>query len=744
MNEIPKQHYDWLKSFYSAPGNDASIGDINKEHFPEEAKVIIHAMLCALDINKERGCVIVLPVVRQNKVTGWFATIQNNNLEVDLVNTIQSWLGPSYNQVFEFVTRDLSDNRVVALRSEFKGPILRFYGKEKAKITSKLLMYYSLIAKRPNLSKNRKRTVREIRADLEKALMIGDVRACSSLKSELFAAGRLNEQNKKFVEIQINAGLGEWKAIALNKPNISTLADLYLPNSVISDLLEALFRTFIEDIKFESFAHLLNTAKKEIVSKYPGLFQNIQVTPNWRVNLVYLLQQILVKSKDEKFIGQLKKEMGDKFRYEWTSEYQAFISEISTSSNLASDGAILGNEEPKEFDHIKLFQNLLGQEKTLRNVMNILYCYPMLDSDNLVKDFIGYVDEISEELIEKLPVGAQKTIRSSIETHKAREKSNGWMEWIRLASKSTDNSDITDLIQDNYKNWQVRDLLEDDQKFSSFIAACEELLQNNTEIFQLHVAKISECFLEDLQISAQKQINVAKTLLMCLALVEQKSKLDLEVISSITFIALSLNPNRSDYKDMLEILEEQRCSSVSYATLDWQLEICEFLATNRVPSDDCHNLRQQYFLNTCNDLQRFAHRLTTMQLRFLDFLSNDYDFRPEFVSEKLQEATSEEATIDANLNGKVVAIYTLTESAGRRAKRFIEEMYPGVTVKLSTDKVCSERLKGLSKSADIFLFTSKSSSHQAFYCIKDHSTTEPVQVSGKGTSSILNALQAHL
>lgn len=131
-------------------------------------------------------------------------------------------------------------------------------------------------------------------------------------------------------------------------------------------------------------------------------------------------------------------------------------------------------------------------------------------------------------------------------------------------------------------------------------------------------------------------------------------------------------------------------------------------------------------------------------MRLVDFLSNDYDFRPDFVEEKLQEKSSDVSSSEVNLYGKVIGIYTLTESAGQQAKSFIETMYSGVTVKLSADKVGSERLKGLSRSADIFLFTSKSSSHQAFYCIKDHATTEPIQVSGKGTSSILNALQAHV
>jgi len=743
MNEIPSHHLSWLQSFYSAPGNDVSITDIGTERFPVEASEVIYTMLGAIDVEQERGCMIVVPVVRQNKVTGWFATIQNNNLEVDLVNAIQSWLGPSYNKLCEFVTHEVNDNRVGALRSVFKGPVLRFYGTEKSVISNKLLSYYGLLSQRPSFSKSRKRTIGEIRTDLEKALLIGDRLACSSLKDELFAAGRLSEQNKKFVEIQINAGLGEWKAIALNKPNLSTLADLYLPNNVISDLLESLFRTFIEDQAFASFTELMDTVKFEILAKYPGLFQNVQVTPNWRVNIIYLCRQLLLKSEDTDLIIALKMRLGDKFSNDWTPEYENILLELKEKKSV-SPHVPSGSLEIVEHDYEERFSTLLKAEKTLSNLLDVVHCYLMLDSEDLVNEFNKYVTGVSEELIAKLPVGAQKTIRSAIKKTVLRDTPEGWLGWFQFANISGVNSEITEIIHNNYKNWQISDIVEAEQKFNDFISACEGLLESNVEIFQSHVAKISEVFIENAQVPAKKQIEIAKTLLMCLALVDQKTKIDLDVISSITFSVFALNPSAADYKVIMDILNELRRDENSYFTVDWQLEICECLAANRVPSDECHDIRQGYFLSTCNDLQRYAHRLSETQLRLVDFLSNDYDFLPDFVEEKLQEKASDESSSEVSLDGKVIGIYTLTESAGQRAKSFIETMYPGVTVKLSTDKVCSERLKGLSRSADIFLFTSKSSSHQAFYCIKDHATTEPIQVSGKGTSSILNALQAHL
>jgi len=51
----------------------------------------------------------------------------------------------------------------------------------------------------------------------------------------------------------------------------------------------------------------------------------------------------------------------------------------------------------------------------------------------------------------------------------------------------------------------------------------------------------------------------------------------------------------------------------------------------------------------------------------------------------------------------------------------------------------------LATAADMFVFAWKSSSHQAFYCVKDALTKgEPIWVPGKGTASILRAVFEHL
>ncbi len=130
----------------------------------------------------------------------------------------------------------------------------------------------------------------------------------------------------------------------------------------------------------------------------------------------------------------------------------------------------------------------------------------------------------------------------------------------------------------------------------------------------------------------------------------------------------------------------------------------------------------------------------------IEFLVKDYGIDPEAVSalSRIEKATTAGPVLPS-LEGKTIGIYTLAESAGRRAKAALEKLFPGCKVVVNADLVATPQLAGLAKSADMFVFAWKSSSHQAFYCVKDSLVKgEPIWASGKGTASIVRAVLDNL
>lgn len=89
-----------------------------------------------------------------------------------------------------------------------------------------------------------------------------------------------------------------------------------------------------------------------------------------------------------------------------------------------------------------------------------------------------------------------------------------------------------------------------------------------------------------------------------------------------------------------------------------------------------------------------------------------------------------------DLEGKLLAIYTLTEGAARRARDVLEMIFTGLKVEVNSDHTATPALCHLAKTADYFVFSALSSKHQAFYPVISI-RRDIIYPYGKGASSII-------
>ena len=89
-----------------------------------------------------------------------------------------------------------------------------------------------------------------------------------------------------------------------------------------------------------------------------------------------------------------------------------------------------------------------------------------------------------------------------------------------------------------------------------------------------------------------------------------------------------------------------------------------------------------------------------------------------------------------DVTNKRLAIYTLTEGAARRAGAVLGELFPKLEIKLNHDKSSTPGLVNLAKTADFFIFASRSAAHQAFYPVTKE-RDDILYPAGKGSSSIV-------
>ncbi|KFX68198.1 hypothetical protein TMS3_0120170 [Pseudomonas taeanensis MS-3] len=110
---------------------------------------------------------------------------------------------------------------------------------------------------------------------------------------------------------------------------------------------------------------------------------------------------------------------------------------------------------------------------------------------------------------------------------------------------------------------------------------------------------------------------------------------------------------------------------------------------------------------------------------------------PDFSNIKDSDSEINSAIVSSpDLQGKLLAIYTLTEGAARRARDVLEMIFTGLRVEINSDHTATPALCHLAKTADYFVFSSRSSKHQAFYPVTSI-RRDVIYPYGKGASSII-------
>ncbi len=189
----------------------------------------------------------------------------------------------------------------------------------------------------------------------------------------------------------------------------------------------------------------------------------------------------------------------------------------------------------------------------------------------------------------------------------------------------------------------------------------------------------------------------------------------------------------SDIQDAETFLSEEAGTSIAY----WLLDLAERVL--RSPASD-GSARLALLNRILSSLQPIFGTLSLPQRATYRRVAAVANWPP--LSES-SASPCDAVTSPINLSGKVIALYTLTESAGRQAVEVLEEAFPGVRVELCADHVCTLRLRALARDADLFVLAAASAKHAATDCVQRHRppSLPLVYASGRGASSMVRAVE---
>ena len=404
-----------------------------------------------------------------------------------------------------------------------------------------------------------------------------------------------------------------------------------------------------------------------------------------------------------------------------------------------------------QFD--RAFEFYLRLPASRKTISRLVSCVGTIGTDEARDRMLAVVDEAGEDLVGSLApaIAARLEGLRQVEGADASPSSDTagprctdpWMRWAEQLQAGHDLAGAERDAQSAPTNWDASAIRQSGQLAQQFADIIGRLNDNASVVARTAVPQIYASFFPDEVQPSPAARPVASLLFLLIAMDDTLSRADLDLLAQLTGLLIEQGLSSDDYVSLMGDLEDVQKRIGSYAYLPWSLDVSEALAILPCPSAEAREARLRLFLQVLGQAAGFAHRLAPADLLPIETLAKDYGVGSEAVTALKREAATDDAGAASLpiLDGKTIGIYTLAEAAGSRAKAALENLFPGCKVIVNSDLVATAQLTSLAKAADLFVFAWKSSSHQAFYCVKDAlAGKEPIWAPGKGTASILRAV----
>lgn len=224
-------------------------------------------------------------------------------------------------------------------------------------------------------------------------------------------------------------------------------------------------------------------------------------------------------------------------------------------------------------------------------------------------------------------------------------------------------------------------------------------------------------------------------LLTCMAIGTRRSNALVRSSALILEGVLRCGIGPAEYRDALEAAGEICRSGLNRSSAYDAIEVVQ-VARSIIPADA--DALASFSTSIVGNLWTLRSRLTPGQRVALRHVASEIGWHDaENPTPALDDVIS-----DAGLAGLEIAVYTLTETAGRQARDLLLAAAPGVRVEITNDRVGTNALATLAGRVDLFVIAWASATHAATNFIRDRRGKKPIAyAAGRGAASIVRAVE---
>lgn len=681
---------------------------------------------------------LLLPVrLEGDPFTVWYACATSESQLRALESELKAFVGPTYGwfRMPEHGGLQADQHAQPLLRcSGLRYLVLWTRGAQQdAQLLRKWHLYCDLLDRRPLFSVLVPKSFDTLRADFDRALLAREEGSARSVLSAMKDQFGVSAENRLYLEIRLFAGLEQWNRVATH-PLLSTLTKLNLPSETYGDIVECLYMASVFPIERAApLDKVLDEFKVNLLDKILPLFRTRRQSQRPAVLKSFVLFELLQTSPQADVLQGLMLRLP-------AGAWGPLQPQI--------DEAVHRTQPPE--DPAKLAWLAFHHEQFDR-AADLLWALP--NSVDVLRALIRCVDDRrdphrAKALVDRVGA-APPTVRAGVEAHcpktwprvreLARLAHGDQTSWAQCMVWRSDLGESLDAYVDRWKEWARSATVDELQRGPEFGTQAAHLLEQLALEHPAAFDRIAPLWLEVFIANADPYSRlkpVYATLLETLRLPGAFGDVELKLMHDVLRHLLQAGLTAQEYARYLQdihlVFEQVR----SPHHMRWALDVCDALAMEPCP-DPAARLRLLTAVAQAG--HEFANRMPESDIAMLRMLAQEAGVDLTLPDpEKKPKAHADHQAAELG----TIGIYTLDETAARRATQILKSMYGTIDVRVNTDAVCTPQLKALVHRAALFVFAWKTSKHAAYYCIKAASRpNQPLAMArGAGTTSIVDAV----
>jgi hypothetical protein len=743
IDALPPQEQSWLRYFFS--GRNALQWEAIVEESAPAAWLEQVSPWIATFATQGAQSPIVLPVFDANGPCQWYGMAVNEASATALAQELAAFVGPSYSDFRGHpLQADGGDDIECALQKRFGRFVFRLRPVDvtaRGDISQALQLYLGLLRRRPDIPDRTQRPFGKIRAEFDRALLAGNEVDAQRLRDELIASGRIDAEQHKYLEIRMLAGLGRQHQLAHDYSLIKSVLGLSLPTQTISDLIEALYATYIAAIEDDpNVDAVLSVFRNDIARHFGPLFRERKGVRQPNVMKAFLLYELVQEEPNvarcEAIAAAYPAQVGREIIERWCKR-------LVSAPPSHADAIELARQALADEDYELALQLSYQAFPNAWTYSAMLRCAVELDDAQITRRVLEAVSTAPEAVratwTKRDLTRLQQLQSAPLDAPKAQQirPDSDWLSWACYVETGRYERPPLQILEEALTRWSP-------DAYASDPEACRQLAEKignasgeAEHVFRDAFAALVEFFVDRPAYPARGFIPLYTMLIRIVAWNGTVSANELELASALMQALVGLGPSKNDYVEALDAYVEILAANNAPSNIDWALNATEILALHASPDNE---LRLRFFVAVVEMARTHAHRLKPAQYEILSLLAKDYDCTDLLDAFPSKEEGYAEADTHADFTG-LIGIYTLTDPAGKRARQFLRKLLPLARVELNADLVATDKLNHLAANADIFVFAWKSSKHQAYYAAKEARGNRKILLPlGKGSASILDSV----